>query len=108
LQIPPYLALLYLGMKWYGLIGCAAVFAFRCSVDFLLLWWAARRRLAPAPLIGLVALPMLAGAIVSASLDYGDWRWWASGMVLGLITAALCWKIAPPELVDRGRRLLRR
>jgi O-antigen/teichoic acid export membrane protein len=107
-QIPPYLALLYLGMKWYGLIGCAAVFAFRCSVDFLLLWWAARRRLAPVPLVGLVALPMLSGAIISAWLPYDDWRWWASGVVLGLITAALCWKIAPPELIDRGRRLLKR
>jgi O-antigen/teichoic acid export membrane protein len=108
LQIPPYLALLYLGMKWYGLVGCAAVFAFRCSVDFLLLWWAARRKLTPVPLVGLVALPMLAGAIVSASLDYGDWQWWASGMVLGLVTTLLCWKIAPPELIDRGRKLLRR
>ncbi|NNM76218.1 flippase [Sphingomonas sp. ID1715] len=107
-QIPPYLALLYVGMKWYGLIGCAAVFAFRCSVDFLLLWWAARRKLAPADLIGLVAVPLLAGAIASATLDYRDWRWWASGVVLGLVTALLCWRIAPPELIDRGRALLRR
>ena len=107
-QIPPYLALLYLGMKWYGLVGCAAVFAFRCSVDFLMLWWAARRQVSPAPLIGLVALPMLAGAIASASLDYSDWRWWASGVALGLLTAVMCWKIAPPELIERGRKLLRR
>ncbi len=105
-QIPPYLLLLYFGMTWFGLIGCAAVFAFRCSVDFLLLWWAARRKLKPAPLIALVGLPLVAGAILSASLDYSDPLWWLSGVVLGVITAALCWRIAPPELMDKGRALL--
>lgn len=105
-QIPVYLVLLYFGMKEFGLIGCAAVFAFRCSVDFLLLWWAARRKFKPAPLIALVGAPLLAGAILSAMLDYSDPLWWVSGVVLGLITAVLCWKIAPPELIAKGRSLL--
>jgi O-antigen/teichoic acid export membrane protein len=107
-QIPPYLALLYLGMTWYGLLGCAAVFAFRCSVDFLLLWWAARRKLRPAPLIAMVGAPLLAGAILSISLEPGDPLWWLSGVLLGLVVAAMCWKIAPPELIEKGRGLLAR
>jgi O-antigen/teichoic acid export membrane protein len=105
-QIPPYLALLYVGMTQFGLIGCAAVFALRCTADSLLLWWVAQRKISPAPLVALVGAPLLAGAILSASLDYtGPW-WWASGAALGLITAALCWRIAPPELIAKGRSLL--
>lgn len=107
-QIPPYLLLLYAGMKWFGLIGCATVFALRCSVDFLLMWWAARRKLTPAPLIGLVALPLLAGVILSDLLSYSDPLWWLSGVILALITAALCWIVAPAELVDKVRGLLAR
>jgi O-antigen/teichoic acid export membrane protein len=107
-QIPPYLALLYFAMTEFGLIGCAAVFALRCSVDFLLLWWAARRKLSPVPLVALLGLPLLAGAILSAWLDYSDPLWWVSGIVLGLITATLCWMIAPPELVGKARSLLPR
>ena len=103
-QIPPYLLLLYFGMKWFGLIGCAAVFALRCSADFLLMWWAARRKFAPAPLIGLVGIPMLAGVILSSIYSYTDPIWWLSGIVLAIVTGALCWRIAPWELVDKGAR----
>jgi O-antigen/teichoic acid export membrane protein len=106
-QIPPYLLLLYFGMTWFGLIGCAAVFAFRCSADFLMMWWAARRKFAPAPLIGLVGLPLLAGVICSSWLSYSDPLWWLSGVVLAVVTAAISWRIAPPELMDKGASLIR-
>jgi O-antigen/teichoic acid export membrane protein len=107
IQIPFYLALLYFGMKEFGLIGCAAVFAFRCSADFLMMWWAARRRLHPAPLIATVGAPLLAGAIISNTLSYWDPLWWLSGLVLAVIVGLLCWRIAPPELIEKGRALLR-
>jgi O-antigen/teichoic acid export membrane protein len=107
LQIPPYLALLYFGMKEFGLIGCAAVFAIRCSVDYLMMWWAARRRFQPTPLIATVAAPLLAGVILSNSLSYRDPLWWLSGLVLAVIVGFMCWRIAPPELVDKGLALLR-
>jgi hypothetical protein len=107
IQIPPYLALLYFGMKEFGLIGCAAVFAIRCSVDFLMMWWAARRRLHPVPLIATVAAPLLAGVILSNSLSYWDPLWWLSGAVLAVIVGMMCWRIAPPELIEKGRALLR-
>ncbi|HYZ48694.1 MAG TPA: flippase [Sphingomonas sp.] len=105
-QIPPYLVLLYAGMKGFGLIGCATVFALRCSADFLLMWWAARRKLQPAQLIGLVALPLLAGVILSDLLSYTDPLWWLSGLALNVVTAALCWRIAPPELFQKARGML--
>lgn len=108
IQIPPYLLLLYAGMKGFGLIGCAAVFAFRCSADFVMMWWAARRKWAPVPLIALVGAPMLAGVILSGMLSYADPLWWLSGLVLGGATALMCWRIAPPELIAKGRSLLRR
>ncbi|GAO40572.1 hypothetical protein SCH01S_48_02340 [Sphingomonas changbaiensis NBRC 104936] len=106
LQIPPYLVLLYFGMKEFGLIGCAAVFAIRCSVDFLMMWWASRRRVHPVPLIATVAAPLLAGVILSNSMSYWDPLWWLSGLVLAAVVGLLCWRIAPPELIEKGRALL--
>ncbi|HEU4967753.1 flippase [Sphingomonas sp.] len=106
IQIPPYLALLYFGMKEFGLMGCAAVFAIRCSVDFLMMWWAARRRLHPVPLIATMAAPLLAGVILSDVLSYWDPLWWLSGLVLAGIVGLMCWRIAPQELIDRARALL--
>lgn len=106
-QVPPYLVLLYFGMTWFGLIGCAAVFALRCAADFGLMWWAARRKLRPMPLVGLVGTPLLAGVILSSLLDYSDPLWWLSGVVLALVTAVLCWRIAPAELVAKARGLRR-
>ena len=108
IQIPPYLALLYFGMKQFGLIGCAAVFAFRCSVDFVLMWWAARKKLAPMPLVALVGAPLLAGLILSDLLTYTDPLWWLSGVVLAVIVAAMSWRIAPPELMAKAENLIRR
>ena len=107
-QIPAYLLLLWGAMTLYGLIGCGAVFALRCAVDFGLLWWAARRKLTPIPLVALMAVPMLAGAILSSLLDYRAPLFWATGAALLLVTAALSWTLAPPELIDRGRALLAR
>jgi O-antigen/teichoic acid export membrane protein len=107
-QIPPYLVLLYLGMTQFGLLGCAVVFAFRCAVDTSLMWIVARRRVAPLPLVALMGVPLLAGAILSSWLDYDDPRWWASGVALALVTALISWKLAPPELIDRGRALVAR
>lgn len=106
-QIPPYLALLYFGMTQFGLLGCAAVFAFRCAVDTAMMWLVARRQLAPLPLVGLLGLPLLAGAILSSWLSYDDWRWWVSGVMLAIVTALLSWKLAPAELFQQGRKLLR-
>ncbi|MBA2919008.1 MULTISPECIES: flippase [Sphingomonas] len=105
-QIPPYLALLYFGMKEFGLIGCAAVFAFRCSVDFMMMWWAARRNFRPVPLIATVGAPLLAGVILSNWLSYREPLWWLSGLVLAVVVALQCWRIAPPELIEKARTLL--
>jgi O-antigen/teichoic acid export membrane protein len=107
-QIPPYLALLYFGMTQYGLLGCAAVFAFRCAVDSAMMWLVAFRRLHPLPLVGLMGVPLLTGAILSSWLDYSDPLWWASGLVLAAVTALISWRIAPAELVEKGRAILLR
>jgi O-antigen/teichoic acid export membrane protein len=106
IQIPPYLALLYFGMKEFGLIGCAAVFAFRCSVDFMMMLWAARRNLRSVPLIATVGAPLLAGVILSNWLNYREPLWWLSGLVLGVVVALQCWRIAPPELIEKARWLI--
>lgn len=106
IQIPPYLALLYFGMKQFGLIGCAAVFVLRNSADFLMMWWAAGRRFHPAPLIALMACPLVLGVILANWLSYTDPLWWLSAVVLGAIVALMSWRMAPPELIEKGRAFL--
>lgn len=104
-QIPPYLALLYVGMTEFGLIGCAAVFAFRCAVDTAMMWLVATRKLTPLPLVGLMGVPLLAGAIVSSHLNMGEPLWWISGLVLAAVVALISWTVAPPELIAKLKGL---
>lgn len=107
LQIPPYLLLLYMGMKWFGLIGCAAVFVIRNCADFLLMWGAARRKLYPAPLVAAMAAPLLAGVFLSNRFEYTDPRWWLSGTLLGVLVGAFSWQVAPLLYRERGIELFR-
>lgn len=106
IQIPPYLLLLYAGMKQFGLMGCAIVFVVRNAADYLMMSWAAQRRLYPAQLIGIMGAPMVVGAILSDWLSYTNPLWWLSGFVLCAIVAGLSWRMAPPELVEKGRAML--
>ena len=106
-QIPPYLAALYLGMKYLGLPGCAIVFSARCVVDYLLLTWAAGRRFAEAPLLGMI-LALLVAAAWAATL----WRpdqplWWLSAAVAFAAMTAISWRSLPAEVKARAARQLR-
>lgn len=102
IQIPPYLVLLYVAMKQFGLVGSAAVFAIRCAADFVLMSLAARGRVTHGLLIGGIALLLLAATAATFLLDYRQPLWWLSGLVLGVVVAAISWVIAPADLKERG------
>ncbi len=104
-QIPFYLAALYLAMKGFGLVGCALVFAIRCAADMLLMSWAASRSIEHARVMA-ANVALLGGALVAAWLiDYHNPLIWL--IMLGFAGAAggLSWMTMPTELrrlIDRG------
>ena len=111
-EIPPYLLLLYLGSKFYGLPGAAAATAFRYTLDFVLLTsisgWPSRARL---HVLGHFLL-LGTAVLIAGRLDFGDWRWWAAGFALVSAALFLGWRTAPQEMkeiaVRRAGIILRR
>ena len=96
LQIPPYLAALYVGMTTLGLLGAALAFCGRCVADWLLLSLAARAGFRSLPaLVGNFGL--LALGVYHASASNRDWSWWSITAALLLLTAAIGWLSLPRE-----------
>ncbi len=96
-QIPPYLAALYVGMSKFGLMGCAVVFSLRCAVDFIAMALAARGRVSHGRWIALLGLVLVAGTAAGALLDYRQPLWWLSGIGLAALATAISWAILPAE-----------
>ncbi len=105
LQLPPYLLGLYLGMKYFGLPGSALAFTVRCMVDYLLLTWAAGRDFRALPLLAFNFMLLVLAACLADIWTIGQWQWWASATVIGLVMLAVAWRTLPPEarglLLDR-------
>ncbi len=101
-QIPPYLLLLYLAMKQFGLVGSAALFAVRCAIDFAMMALAARGRIAHGALIGGMAALLGLGVVATRLFDYHQPIWWACGIALSLIASVASWLIAPADFRARA------
>ena len=98
IEILPYLALLYIGLTTFGIVGAALAFSIRVIVDYLILSALAQvlrqsARLLVAPLIILTV-----GFSVSNSQSFGRITW--IGIVSGilLITFGWSWWQSPREL----------
>ena len=99
LELLPYLALLYLGLQQFGLMGAALVFCARAAVDFVLLAKLAGGLKALLPLIAWPALVlMLLAALAAPGMAAHAWSW-VLGAVLWLALLGWCVKQAPPGLL---------
>lgn len=96
-EIPIYLAALYFGLKEFGLLGCAVVFAGRCLLDYVLLSRVARRPLEETWALAL-NVALLAVAVGAATLfRLNQWEWWAAAAVnLGAVLV-LNWRALPHD-----------
>jgi O-antigen/teichoic acid export membrane protein len=97
-EIPPYLILLYFAMTWFGIIGCAAVFALRCAADSALMTWVAFRRFHGLNLLGAALIPLIAAIGLAARFHYDQTAWWAIFALAMALVVLFCWIIAPDEL----------
>lgn len=105
-EIPPYLAALYIGMKFFGLPGSAMAFAARCVVDFVLLTWVAGRDFRLAPLLALQLLIVLAAIGAASYWSPTSWPWWLGLAMFPSSTMLLGWNFLPrQQRADLSARL---
>lgn len=95
-EIPFYLAALYLGLTTLGLVGSALALCGRCIVDWVLLSIAAGAgvRSVPALLTNLALLVL--GADHAGASDWG-WSWWLVTISLVLASIVVGWLSLPNE-----------
>lgn len=108
LELLPFLIILWLGMKWFGLEGAAWAWTIRVAVDALLLFWASRMltfaisTLWPATIfLGITSL--------LSRLQMGLWEWPAMAITL-FVSCLWTWHTEPvvrQTFIDQTRRLLR-
>jgi O-antigen/teichoic acid export membrane protein len=110
-EIPPYLAVLYVGMHYFGLRGAAVATSMRLVVDFLLLTsFAGPPKKGRGLLAGIFGL--LAAAVwLAGRYSFTQWEWWASAAALSSAGLLLGFLIVPNDvkqlLLGRVRGWLR-
>jgi O-antigen/teichoic acid export membrane protein len=88
-EVPPYLACLYFGLKTWGLQGAALAFAARCLLDYFLLTWAAGKDYRAAPLL-LLNLGLLCAALICSRLfPITEWKWSFAAILLVACSAGI-------------------
>jgi O-antigen/teichoic acid export membrane protein len=107
-EIPPYLAMLYVGIHFFGLIGSAIAAVLRCLMDYSLLSWVAGRKLRVSGLFVANFLVLCAAVVCAGSWTVTEPLWWVSGGVLAVISAGLALRALPSDLLLRFGSALRR
>jgi O-antigen/teichoic acid export membrane protein len=107
IQIPFYLALLYFGMKWFGLAGCALAISIRLFADFVLLSWGVDKRVMGGMLAVVSTLILSLAALLCEYLSIWNPLWWAGAIVLLAISVQQAWHQCPEDIRERGVSLVR-
>ncbi len=110
LQIPIYLAGLYVGMTYFGVVGCAVALAVRFAVDYLMLSIASEGKIPlMMPLSGLVAM-LSAACILTNLVAMSDPLWWIMAVILLGIGTIASYRLLPADvsvqLLNLSRRYL--
>lgn len=108
LEIPIYLTGLYLGMTYFGLIGCAVVFCGRCILDYGLLSAAAGRRFHHVGLLATNLAMLCLATIVCELFNVRELLWWLAALALMTVSLVLSWFNFPADLKGQAVELLRR
>lgn len=106
-EIPLYLAALYLGLHFLGLPGSALAFAARCGLDYVLLTWVGGRTFESLHLLAANFGLLLLSAVAATVWPVTDWRLWLATGVLGGAAAAFGWWSLPVPMRDDLIRRLR-
>ncbi len=105
-ELLPYLLLLYIGLHFWGLPGAAVVYGLRTLVDCGLLMWLAGILGGGVALLRAPVILLLAGLGLAVALSPGSALWWLSASGVLLLSLALSWRTAPPEVHILVARIL--
>jgi hypothetical protein len=112
IEIPIYLAALYVGLKFFGLMGCVLAFAGRNVVDYLLLAWAANKSFEKIPLLAVNFLLLVLAVIACNRFATTDPTLWVLAAPLVIVMGLIDWRTLPDEtkteLLVMGRRVWKR
>jgi O-antigen/teichoic acid export membrane protein len=97
-ELIPYLLLLYVGLKFWGLPGAAVVFALRTLGDCGLLMWCAGTLQCGTQTLKTPAVILLSGMATTAAFARGSAMWWSAALGLLLLSIGWSWRTAPPEI----------
>lgn len=104
-QIPFYLAGLYVGLKEFGLIGAALAMAFRSAADLVMLSVAARQ-LSALKTVSAVAAVLIISTFASYFLPHALPVYWLIGAACVFSAIVLSWRALPSDLKIKGREYL--
>jgi O-antigen/teichoic acid export membrane protein len=98
LQIPLYLAGLYVAMTGYGIVGCAVALAVRFGVDFVMQSFAAHRQIEAAPELGGSLILLVGAVILSNKLLLTDPLWWVGALLLVGVATVAAYRLLPADV----------
>lgn len=98
IQIPPYMACLYLGMSYLGLPGSALAFTARCIADYVMLTWASGKDFRAWPVLAFNLVLLAAATMLSQIWTIAQWQWWCSATLLGGVMLAVGWLTLPQDI----------
>jgi O-antigen/teichoic acid export membrane protein len=105
-EIPPYLGMLYLGLKYDGLIGCALALCARNCLDWLLLSLASKSPFSALPQQAINGALLALAAITAGQWGITDPRAWAVDSLLAGLMLATGWFSVPADVkVQLGSRV---
>ncbi len=94
-EVIPYLALLYIGLKHFGLIGAAVVFSFRVIVDYFLLSWLAGMRKDALRVLAHPAIFLTLAILIAARIPVARIEWFILSALLMTASIGWAWFKAP-------------
>lgn len=98
LQIPFYMAALYFGMVWFGVVGCAIALALRMGADFVMQSCGVNGKVECAgPILGMLIL-LIAMAFATSWLATFSAAWWGSSTLLILAGMIASWWAMPHDV----------
>lgn len=95
MEIPVYLALVYVMMKNFGLVGCAAALILRNTADYCLLSYAATGRIWNPRLLVAHGVLLGAGLALASYAAYDSVAWWGASLTTIVTMTVLSWVALP-------------
>lgn len=93
-ELIPYLISLYVGLKFWGLVGAAVVFGIRTFIDCVLLMWFAGLLHKSIHVLKIPMVLLIFGFIIAAYLSVGSVEWWLASLIDIGLCFKLYWKVA--------------